>query len=252
MSIDITGQHGDASEVEYNRPVWPREYSPSPAIPKFFSSGLFHKFGQNPHGEANYIVTWGMDARQFSNGDPNAIKYPNPNDPELGWACFMLERWAPPTFFNEDEWNRLRFGELTTSGYVDHLGPFRSRGSYILVAPLATDKDGQPYDMLPLTEKVLQELYQRLGTGYLKPDERLAQLELQRRIRKSNAQKSLRAALDKNFEHYRQKADMINTLATRHTVAPSIDLPMKSTIDEARKRLVPKGVNHEHTAGTRA
>lgn len=223
----------------YDCPIYPRTYSPAPAIPKWFRKALVRKGGMNPHGEPNFQLVWGMDARQFSNGNPSAIKYVNPHDVELGWACFVLERWAPPEFFNEEEWNRLRFStELVDGKYVDHLGPWRRRGSWIMCAPLATEKDNLPYAPLPLEQKVLDELLARIGSGPMKPDQALAQLEMDRQLRQIAARKKLRSALDANFEYHRKKAELINQLASRHTVAPSIGLPVKTTIDEARKILI--------------
>ena len=251
--LNITGQHGGARARDYNRRVWPMSHYSLPPVPEFFRKGLFHKFGQNPHGEGNYRVISGMEARQFSNGNPNAIKYPNPNNSEIGWACYMLERWAPPEFFNKEEWERLRFGEFTTSGYIDHLGPWRTKGSWILVAPLATERDGMPDEMLPLTEKVLEELYSRLSRGAVSVNERLAEMELQRQIRKSKAQKTLRKLLDDNFEYYRLNEEKINAEASRKGVLVNRELSFdKSTLNAARKLLVPEGVTNEHTARTSA
>src|SRR5690242_720910 len=144
-------------------PCWPTSYVPAPKLPTWAAREMEIFGGYNAYAQPNYRFQWGMDARGFLNGDPFAMKYGNPNDTTLGYACWMLERWATPEFFNLKNWTDLRYGEDTagTGKQIDYLGPFPSRGEYILVAPLIDD-DGA---MLPITEALMIELKERLTGG---------------------------------------------------------------------------------------
>ena len=68
--------------------------------------------GYNAYAQPNYRFQWGMDARGFLNGDPFAMKYGNPNDTTLGYACWMLERIQMPVTRSTP---RLSCGPPTTS-----------------------------------------------------------------------------------------------------------------------------------------
>ncbi len=150
-------------------------------------------------------VAWGMDLHTYMNGDPQAMKYPNPNDNYLGWACFMFERWAAPEFFHENNWNAQRFGDG-----VDLLGPFPRRGDYILVAPLMTDD----YEPLDLSSALLAELNQRVQGGSQTKDV-LGLLEISRRVKVAKNAALVNKLLDERFEYYKQNAEKINAVHSR-------------------------------------
>lgn len=200
-----------------HRPIWPETYCESPVIPKRFRRGLADFGGKNIYGEPNYIVTWAMDAKIFENGDPHARKYPNPNDMALGWACFWLERYAPPEFFDEKTWAELRFGpsELGDDHRIDFIGPFPRRGGYIGVGPLVKDnEDGEPWEMLPLTTKVLDVIKQELDPGATKSKVN-GRLEIGRRVRRAKSSDICQKKLEEVRQYYRTNAEKINAEHTR-------------------------------------
>ncbi len=242
--MDYTGIAGNRAKLNLDRPIYPRSYSPAPPIPAWFARGLLRKGGRNEHGGLNFQIGWGMDLRDAR----GRIKYMNPHDWELGWTCFILERWAPPTFFDEVEWNELRFDtEMDSSGYADLLGEYPRNGTYIYVGALATmDADGLPYEPLPLSTAVLDDLTKQIGYGSIDENKAMARLAMQKQLRKVQAQKSLRKALDDNKEEWNSKRkDSIIAQVTRHTVAPSVNFPVKSTLDEKSGLFIPKGSSYD-------
>lgn len=202
--------------MNLNRPIWPKTYCESPVIPKRFRRGLADFGGLNIYGQPNYQAVWAMDAEFFENGDPHARKYPNPNDTSLGWACFWLERYATPDFFDQKTWNELRYArsELGDGKMIDVLGPFPNRGAYIGVGPLIKDnEDGEPWEMLPLTTKVLDEIKQSLDPGATKSSV-MGRLETGRRVRQAKSAALCQKKLDEVAQYYQTNAEKINTLHT--------------------------------------
>lgn len=215
--------------MDTNKPVWPKTYIPSPVIPVWFSRGLELMGGINPFGNPNYRVVWGMDERGFMNDNPRAIKYANPNDPELGWACFLLERYATPAFFNKPAWKEQRYGlDGAGSGkMIDFLGPFPSRGDYIMCAQLMTD-DFAPLD---LSMQLLEELQNR--SDVTPGSQNLSGLgahEIKRRLRAAKNTAIVDAQLEERFEYYRVRADEINAKHSRKFVGLLNDLPASPRI----------------------
>lgn len=187
-----------------NKPVWPTSYAPRPELPQWFVEGLNNLGGGE---QPDYRIVWGMDATTFRNDNPNAKKYPNPRDPDLGWACWMLERWATPEFFgNETTWEINRWGSAADFGKrIDVLGPFPRRGSYILVAPMMDDD----YNPLPLTEGLLNEIRRRVEIGSQR-NAALGILEIERRLKQSKSKEKVDNELEERREYYRVNGDRIN------------------------------------------
>lgn len=206
--------------MNMNRPIWPTSYSPSPRVPKWFSKDLWKFGGSNSFGGPIYRVVWAMDARTFRNGNPNAMKYPNPNDVNLGYACFWLERYAQPEFFNEVHWRALRYGacEQGTGKIIDYMGPFPQRGDYIGVAPLVkdSDEDDMPYEMLPLSRDLLDELMHRLSPNSL-TDKMSAEgiVAAQERLKKAKSAAIVEKKLEETYAYYRTNAEKINAEHSR-------------------------------------
>ena len=100
--------------MDLNKKIWPTSYVSAPKIPAWWKRDLDRIGGYNQFARPNLKLVWAMDEHTFENDNPNAMKYANPNDTDLGWACFILERYAEPgTFFNETLWNQLRYGAVT-------------------------------------------------------------------------------------------------------------------------------------------
>lgn len=199
------------------RPIWPTTYIPAPPIPRWFARRLMHIGGKNPFGEPNYRVIWAMDATMFRNGNPDARAYPNPNDTNLGYACFWLQRWAAPEFFNKIQWEALRYGKDGSGKTVDHLGPFPARGDYIGVLPLMKDDGDMPYEMIPLTQALLDEIEPMLAPGSQKTVN-MGVLEAQDRLKRAKSAAKTNEILEERRAHYRTNAAKINTRASRRFV----------------------------------
>lgn len=213
--------------MKSSRPIWPSKYEPSPTIPQRFKRGLGEFGGYNLYGEPNYVVTWAMDAEFFENDDPHARKYPGPYDLSLGHACFWLERWAAPEFFDKRIWGELRYGksEAGTGKTIDILGPFPSRGAYIGVGPLAKDDaQGDIYEMLPLTTGLLEIIKQELDPGATADTVR-GRLETGRRVRRARSAADCQKQLDAERARIRAHEAEINAAPTRDYVGLLSSLP---------------------------
>lgn len=163
-----------------------------------------------------------MDVRGFLNGDPNAIAYPNPNDPELGWACWMFQRWAEPAFFDQQQWELHRYGVNVTgeAGFIDYLGPFPNRGDYIMLAPLITED----YGFIPLSRQLLDELVSRVSYGS-QANSVLGQLEINRRLKAIKNTELVEKLLEEQKDYYRTNAERIDAGHTRKYVGLLKSLP---------------------------
>lgn len=156
---------------------------------------------------------WGMDEREFLNGDPQAIKYQNPNNTNLGWACWILERWVGSQFFRERDWNDMRYGEDSagTGALVDYLGPYRTRGQYILWYPLISND----YEPLELSSQLLDLITERVKLGQeLSAQEAYAMREVQRRRKMAANAAVTEYQLEEQREYFRQNKERLNNLAT--------------------------------------
>lgn len=189
---------------------------PAPPQPRWFRKALINIEGRNPADDTQGIwrVVWGMDEREFMNGNPQAIKYVNPNEATLGWACWILERWVKPQFFKPQEWEDLRYGEDSagTGKRIDYLGPYRSKGQYITVYPLFSE-NGEP---LELSSKLLEELIlPRVKIlQESQPGDALALAEAHRRRKMAAAQATVAEQLEEQREYFRMNKERLNNLAT--------------------------------------
>src|SRR5712671_2353326 len=164
------------------KPIWPTSYAPSPPIPKWFQDGLTGAGGLNPRGKPNYIVAWAMDLWDFCNGNPRSPKYLNPNNPQIGWACFVLERWVPAEFYDRTEWENLRVDNAGDDGkFIDRLGPYKNRGTYILAKPLMTDA----YEPLELSQQLLEVLQWGIKQGPLTGEALQKHNAIQRKLKQA-------------------------------------------------------------------
>lgn len=128
--------------TDTNKEIYRPEYSPAPEVPSWFEARL---------RALGLRVVWGMDARGFPWPDNRQVKYVSPNDPEIGWACFILEQYVGPEFFGDpDEWEKNRWVWSDEGKRVEVMAPYPSRGEWVFVQQLATP-DGDP---MPLTEQV--------------------------------------------------------------------------------------------------
>lgn len=209
--------------INKHRPIWPEAYVESPKIPQRFRRGLADFGGRNIYGDPNYQVTWAMDAEMFENGDPHARKYPNPNNGTLGWACFWLERYATPEFFDPKIWAEFRYGfsELGDGKLIDILGPFPSRGGYVGCGPLIKDNEyDEPWEMLPLTTQVLDVIKQELDPGATTSKVN-GRLETGRRVRRAKSSDLCQKKLEEVRQYYRTNAEKINAEHTRDYAHPA-------------------------------
>lgn len=187
-----------------------------------------------------------MDEHTFENDNPRAMKYANPNDTELGWACFILERYAEPgTFFNETLWNQLRYGvDEVTGATVDYMGPFPREGSYIKVLEMIDD-DLAPFPVETIfSQQMLDEIGVRVMKGAQK-NANLGVMEAQRRRRQAVKKAKLDARQEEAKDYYRKNKEKINALHSREYVGLGgfeVIEPNVSVIKEASKILIPKGL----------
>jgi hypothetical protein len=201
--------------MKTNYPIWPTKYVPAPDQPRWFRKALINAEGRNPADEEQGIwrVVWGMDEREFMNGDPRAIKYPNPNEATLGWACWMLERWVKPSFFNRQEWESLRYGEDTagTGKTIDYLGPYREQGQYVLVYPLISPGN----EPLMLTSALLEQIIlPRIKALQENTGPSLAAVEANRRRKAAENKEIVAYQVEEQKEYFRRNKERLNNLAT--------------------------------------
>lgn len=111
----------------------------APERPQWWDAKITQLGGTNYKGEPNLRTVWGLDERKL-NGQ---LKYPNPENPQKGMNCWILEVWMPPEFFGDPaEWNE----ELC--------GPFPREGFYGMKTPLMFG-DGQ---YVPLTDATFESI----------------------------------------------------------------------------------------------
>lgn len=231
-----------------NKKIWPTEYVSAPAIPAWWKRELDRIGGYNQFARPNLRLIWGMDEHTFENDNPRAMKYANPNDTELGWACFILERYAEPgSFFNETLWSQLRFGvDEVTGKTVDYLGPFKREGDYIKVLEMMDD-DLAPFPNETIfSQRMLDEIAMRVMKGAQK-NVSLGVLEAQRKRRAAEKKAKLDARQAEAKDYYRANKETINALHTREYVGLggfNVVEPNPSVLKEAAKRLIqPKGTS---------
>jgi hypothetical protein len=234
MSLDST-----------NKKIWPTSYVSAPPIPAWWKRDLDRIGGYNSRAQPNLRLVWGMDEHMFENDNPRAMKYANPNDTDLGWACFILERYAEPgTFFNETLWNQLRYGVDDEGKQIDYMGPFPRGGSYIKVLEMMDD-DLAPFPVETIfSQQMLDEISMRVMKGAQK-NASLGVMESQRRRRMAEKKAKLEARQEEAKDYYRTNKEKINTLHTREYVGLGgfeVIEPNPSVLKEASKILIPKGL----------
>lgn len=126
----------------FTQPKFQGKYAPAPSKPDFFDRSLELMVGKNLYGDPLLKVGWSFDLRIFRNGNPEAIKYP-------GWACWVLEKYVPPEFFEPKwDWENRRYRRVDGKK-IDALGEFpngRTAANYIMATPLAS-MDGTPIEL---------------------------------------------------------------------------------------------------------
>lgn len=253
LASDATGE-GDfriilpVAETEMldntNKKIWPIYYVPAPPIPGWWKRDLDRIGGYNQFARPNLRIVWGMDEHTFENGNPRAMKYANPNDTDLGWACFILERYAAPgTFFNETLWNQLRYGVDDEGKTVDYMGPYPREGSYIKVMEMIDD-DLAPFPSdTVFSQQMLDEISMRVAKGAQK-NSSLGVQEAQRRRRAAAKKANLDKAQGERREYFQTNQGKIDALHTREYVGLggfNVVEPNASVLKEASKLLLPKG-----------
>lgn len=237
--------------MDLNKKIWPTSYVSAPKIPAWWKRDLDRIGGYNSRAQPNLRLVWGMDEHTFENDNPNAMKYANPNDTDLGWACFILERYAEPgTFFNETLWNQLRFGVDDEGKTVDYMGPYPRQGSYIKVMEMIADEgdDLVPFPVETIfSQGMLDEIAMRVMKGAQK-NANLGVLEAQRRRRAAEKKAKLDARQAEAKEYYRKNKDKINALHSREYVGLAgfeIVKPTSSALKEAAKLFIAKAKGPE-------
>lgn len=229
--------------MDTNREIWPRTYVPAPHKPKWVDKDLRRIGGINAFGENNYRLEWGMDLRTFQAGNPSAIKYLNPNNSDIGWACWMLERYAAPAFFNRTVWNASRFAKdvTGTDRNIDYLGPFPDRGDYILIMPMTTDN----YEFIELSSQLIVEIGIRVAEGSQK-DDVIGLLEIKRRKKAAKDAQEVRKQLDAQREYYETRGVNINTVHTREYIG--LNAPLLPPPNQAMAQQFLQAVEKQQTA----
>lgn len=185
-----------------------------PPVPKDVRKALFTIGGPNPMGQPNLRLVSGLEVRAFCNGNPQAIKYANPNDVEVGWACLILERWASREFFNPTVWAEQRYGPdpNSTGKQIDFLGPFPRKGDYVFCAPMV-DSLGVRLELTAPWDKILSEIADRVSFGPA-PDA-LGRMEVARRRKTAQNKTRLKTALDEWQEWTNANAEKFKAAASR-------------------------------------
>lgn len=201
-----------------NKAIWPHYYVAAPSIPKWWRANLDRIGGMNQYRQPNLRLVWGMDQHTFENDNPKAMRYPNPNNTELGWACFILERYAATGFYNEAQWNALRYGvDEVTGKTVDYMGPYRREGDYIKVVEMMDD-DLAPFPPSKVfSQQMLDEISYRVAAGAQK-NSALGIQALQRKRKAAEKTARLTEMQAERRDYHRKNADRINALHSRDYV----------------------------------
>jgi len=176
-----------------------RTYVEAPAKPEGFDERVTDLCGRTLTGEPKVRVVWGWDAKCFRNGNPEALKYPNP----VFLNRWIVEQWVPASFYGlPEDWEKLRWGVTAEGKKLDLLGEYPSRGTYIMVMPLL----GAQGEYVPCSEDVItfinimrKEFESRIGGAYSG-----AELHLQMEQRMARDQAELNAEADQQIDEYRE------------------------------------------------
>lgn len=200
-----------------DKAIYRATYSPAPALPPFWEARMAQIFGRRINGEPKGRVVWGCDARGFPHPDNQELKYASPNDPLVGWNCWVLEQWVGPQFFGDpDEWERLRWAWVD-GRRVEVMAPFPHEGEYILVMPLATP-NGEPFPLgdqaLEFIEWLMAGHHQAPHNAYTQQQLIAARLEKLRAAREER-RKEVGDELAKRREEILSKTEQTNAAQTR-------------------------------------
>lgn len=176
-----------------------------------------------------------MDLWDFCNGNPRSPKYLNPNNPQIGWACFVLERWVPAEFYDRTEWDNLRVDNAGDDGkFIDRLGPYKNRGTYILAKPLMTDA----YEPLELSQQLLEVLQWGIKQGPLTGEALRKHNTIQRKLKQAREAEVIDKQTAERREWFKSNSERINRMATRHTVS-SLAVPDSQSLKNMSRILLP-------------
>jgi hypothetical protein len=230
---------------EDSKEIYRPEYSPAPEIPSWFAARLRAIGGETLSGQTKLRVVWGMDARGFPWPD-NELKYVSPNDPLVGWACWILEQWVEPAFFGKpDEWEKRRWGWIDGKR-VELMAPYPSRGEYIFIQQLATPA-GESFllseQMLDYISWLVQNAHTRPHNAYTQQTligERLQAIRDWREEKRKESEERLAEA----FDEHATRADDANRRATRAWSLPSVSEKARNLAAGFFKR----GQSDEHSS----
>jgi hypothetical protein len=199
--------------------LFSKVYVPAPHKPEWFDGALARIFGYNTFNKPRMVVEWGCDARWYRNGNPQALKYPNPANPRVGIDRWILAEWTPPHFFgNPDDWERERYLYDETGTKRDLLGDYPSEGLYTMVMPLCTSEGNYiPASMqvVEWCEALLKDMHHSTWT----PQNALVRLR-QQEERISREMKTDEESVDKAVE---ELTDYYNTRGSRIDVVHSTE-----------------------------
>lgn len=200
-----------------DKSIYRGSYAPAPSKPSFFDARLAQIGGTRLNGDPKLRVVWGCDARGFPYPDNQSLKYISPLDPEVGWACWILEQWVGPEFFGDPgEWERGRW-EWVDGRNVEIMAPFPHAGEYVFVMQLATP-DGDPF---PLGDQALTFIEWLVSNHHRTPhnaytQQRLIADRLQKiRAAQDERRREIDAALAAAYEEAASKTEAANAAQTR-------------------------------------
>jgi hypothetical protein len=216
-----------------------RGYVPAPEQPSWFRARMDALLGRTLDGRPKLRVVWGCDAVGFPNADPDEPKYVNPDDPEQGWDCWILEQFVGPEFFGDpDTWERGRWGWSEEGRRVELMAPYPSRGEYVFIMPLSSPS-GEP---LPLNDEVadfvaslVRSLHNRPHNAYTN-QEQIAKRMADVREWREQKRAASEARLGEIRERHRSKAEQTNTESTRAWSMPSVTEGARALASKILKR----------------
>jgi hypothetical protein len=207
-----------AASPQQEYAIFSKQYVPAPYKPEWFDGALARIFGYNRLGQPKMIVEWGCNARTFRNGNPHAVKYPNPAKPSVGIDRWILAEWQPPEFFGTPEkWEEVRYYFDDQNRKIDLMGEYPSRGMYTMVMPICT-KEG---DYMPLSvhvtswcESVLKDMHQTTWNEHTALT-RLRQQEERIAREMKTDEEAIDHQVDELTDHFNTHGSRIEVVGTR-------------------------------------